>query len=65
VISQDACSHFWYLKGLISFKSQDWGNAMNHFRKSLDLDPGNSKPATNLTIIQQILSFRNPDLLNP
>ncbi|HNU77141.1 MAG: glycerate kinase [Bacteroidota bacterium] len=65
VISQDACSHFWYLKGLISFKSQDWGNAMNHFRKSFDLDPGNSKPATNLTIIQQILSFRNPDLLNP
>ncbi len=55
----------WYLRGLVSYKFQAWGDAINHFRKSLEMDTGNKKASAHLAMISQILAFRNPDLLNP
>lgn len=55
----------WYLKGTIYQKLQQWGDAINCFSKSLELDQGNKKSETGLAMVRQILAFRNPDLLNP
>ena len=56
---------YWYLKGLMKQKKQSWGEAMNHFHRCLDLDPGHSKAAAGREICNNILNFWNPSLFNP
>jgi tetratricopeptide (TPR) repeat protein len=56
---------YYLLKGKIEQKFQNWGEAINAFNRVLDLDPGNSEAENNLHLIQNILNFWNPDLLNP
>ena len=53
------------LRGRISNKMQNWGDAMNDFASVLDLDPGNSDAKTGLEMAKNILSYFTPDMFNP
>lgn len=56
---------YYMLKGKIEQKYQNWGSAINAFNKVLELDPLNTVANNNLHLINNILSFWNPDMLNP
>ncbi|MDX8339507.1 hypothetical protein SLH46_09960 [Draconibacterium sp. IB214405] len=61
---QDAADYF-LLKGKIEQKYQNWGPAINAFNRVLEIDPQNTEATNNLHMINNILNFWNPDLLNP
>jgi len=56
---------YFLLKGKIEQKYQNWGDAINAFNRVLEIDPQNIEAQNNLHLINNILSFWNPDLLNP
>jgi tetratricopeptide (TPR) repeat protein len=56
---------YWYLKGLFEQKFHRWGNAINHYRRCLELDPGNLKAAAGIEMCRNILNFWNPQQFNP
>jgi hypothetical protein len=58
-------SEFWYLKGLLLQKTQNWGDAMNCFNRCLEMDPEHTKSAAGVEMCQSILNFWNPSLFNP
>lgn len=64
-ISSCDLAGYWYLCGLVNQKRQQWGEALNHFTKCLRIDPGHKRATVSLDMIREILSFRNPSLLNP
>ncbi len=45
-------------------QKQDWGEAINAYKKALELNP-ESRAAAALEYIYEILAFRHNDLLNP
>ena len=53
------------VKAKLNQKFQNWSEAINTYSKVLELDSENIEAKNNLQIIQSILNFRNPDLLNP
>mgnify|MGYP001396108773 CR=1 FL=1 len=61
----DQLAATWFLRGSIFQKLQKWGDAINCYARCLELDPRHQKAETGLAMVRQILSFRNPDLLNP
>ena len=56
---------YWFLKGYIEQKFQQWGKAYNAFSKVLEIDPGNIEAKSQIHFINGILSFWNPDQFNP
>jgi hypothetical protein len=58
-------SEYWFLKGLLNQKVQQWGEAMNCFHRCLDLDPEHRGASAGLEICHSILNFWNPSLFNP
>jgi tetratricopeptide (TPR) repeat protein len=54
-----------YLRGRIHMKQQDWGSALNAFRRCLELDPEHAKAGTETDIVNAILDFRCTGLMNP
>jgi glycerate 2-kinase len=56
---------YWYLAGRIGQKQQKWDEAINNFIKCLEIDTGHPTASFEIAILQSILNFRNPDLLNP
>jgi len=64
-MDRESLPEYWYLKGMMEQQLHNWGNAINHYRRCLDLDPGHKKAASGIEIIQNILSYRNPDQFNP
>lgn len=61
----DQLAATWFLRGSVFQKLQKWGDAINCYARCLELDPRHQKAETGLAMVRQILSFRNPDLLNP
>ncbi len=53
------------LRGRISSKMQNWGDAMNDFAAVLDFDPDNSDAKTGLEMAKSILGYFTPDMFNP
>jgi hypothetical protein len=53
------------LKGEASYHLQQWGSALNYFRKVLELAPEDSKAKAYIEMIQNILSFYHTDFFNP
>lgn len=53
------------ISGNIEQRLQNWKEAMNAYSKVLELEPENKLAKNNLHIIQNILSFWNPELYNP
>jgi len=56
---------YFYTKGALEQKFQNWGEAMNAYSKVLELDAENVEAKNNLHLIQNILNFWNPEMFNP
>ncbi|MDR1985283.1 MAG: tetratricopeptide repeat protein [Prevotellaceae bacterium] len=54
----------YYLRGNIYRKMNLFGDALNDFHKALELNP-QSQAAVAIEILNEILAYRNTDLLNP
>lgn len=52
-------------KGLGHFRRNEWGEALNAFRKVLKYRPGDTESAEYVKMIEEILEFRYKDIYNP
>jgi len=57
--------HYYFVKGELEQKFQNWGEAINAFSKVIELESENLEAKNNLHIIQNILNFWNPEMFNP
>ncbi len=54
-----------FLKGEIQYSMQNWGAALNSFRRCLHLDPDFKVAQTYVDLILNILGFFHTDHFNP
>ena len=59
----DAGLHF--LLGQIAYKKQQWGQAINHYRNVLDIDPRYPGAQSQIDLANAILGYFNPEMFNP
>lgn len=52
-------------RGKHHYRSGAFGTAANDFKRVLEADPDNTEASEFLVLIDEILNFRNTDLLNP
>ncbi|MBP3482333.1 MAG: nicotinate (nicotinamide) nucleotide adenylyltransferase [Alistipes sp.] len=52
-------------RGRAFFGRNEWGEALNAFRRALKLDPRNKEAAEYVKMIENILAFRYKDIYNP
>ncbi len=52
-------------RGKEYYRRNEFGHALNDFRRALELMPTAEEPAEFIAIITGILEFRHKDLLNP
>jgi tetratricopeptide (TPR) repeat protein len=55
----------YYLLGKEYQQQQQWGDAINAYKKALEQNPGDIRATTALEYVYYILAFRHNDLLNP
>ena len=62
-----ACNEIAELKerGIGSFRRNEWGNALNTFRKVLEINPDDTEAKEYIKMIEEILAFRYKDIYNP
>jgi tetratricopeptide (TPR) repeat protein len=58
-------AQYFFVKGILEQKFQNWGEAINAFSRVIELDPENKEAQNNLHMIQNILNFWNPEMFNP
>ena len=56
---------YYFVKGVLEQKFQNWGQAINAFSKVVEMEPDNVEAQNNLHVIQNILNFWNPEMFNP
>lgn len=61
--SDNADAHF--VLGRIFYKKQEWGKAVNQFRRVLEIVPDHKEAQTQLEITNAILNYYTPDMFNP
>lgn len=54
-----------FLQGEIQYSMQNWGEALNSFRKCLRYDPYSREAKTYVDLIMNILGFFHTDHFNP
>ena len=54
----------WFYRGKVNRMKGDLIAALNDFHKTLVLDPNHIEAKVSIEMINNILKFRNPDLLN-
>ncbi len=59
---QDA--NAWFHRGKVNRLKGDLIAALNDFHKTVDIDPDHIEAKVSIEMINSILVFRNPDLLN-
>jgi tetratricopeptide (TPR) repeat protein len=64
-IDQEDTVHYYFVKGELEQKFQNWSEAINAFSKVIEMDPENTEAKNNLHLIQNILNFWNPEMFNP
>jgi len=64
-IVEEETAFYYFVKGMLAQKFQNWGEAINAYSKVLELEPENIEARNNLHIIQNILNFWNPEMFNP
>jgi tetratricopeptide (TPR) repeat protein len=64
IAENPADDNAYYLRGNIYRKMNLFGDALNDYRKALELN-SQSRAAIAIEILNEILEFRNTDLLNP
>lgn len=55
----------YFLLGQIFCKKQEWGMAINHYRKALDIDPNYPGAQAQIDMANAILGYFTPDMFNP
>ncbi len=53
------------LRGLIYYRMQKWGDAINDLSSVLEIDPHNSEAKLRLEMAKNILGYFTPDMFNP
>lgn len=61
----DQLSELYYLRGRLNYQHNNFGQALNDLRRSLEIDPTNTAAQELIVIIESILEFHNSDLYNP
>ena len=56
---------YYFVKGELEQKFQNWSEAINAFSKVVEIEPENIEAKNNLHLIQNILNFWNPEMFNP
>ncbi len=64
-IKPEESATYYFVKGVLEQKFQNWGDAINAFSKVVEMDPENIEAKNNLHLIQNILNFWNPGMFNP
>jgi cytochrome c-type biogenesis protein CcmH/NrfG len=64
IVQNPADDNAYYLRGNIYRKMNLFGDALNDYHRALELNP-QSEAAIAIEILNEILAFRNTDLLNP
>jgi len=54
----------WFHRGKVHRMKGDMIAALNDFHKTVDIDPNHCEAKASIEMINSIISFRNPDLLN-
>lgn len=54
----------WFYKGKVNRMKGDLIAALNDFHKTVDIDPNHCEAKVSIEMINSIIAFRNPDLLN-
>ena len=52
-------------EGVEYFRRNEWGNALNSFRKALEKNPEETEAQEYIKMIEEILAFRYKDIYNP
>ncbi len=56
-------AHFFL--GKVLCKKQEWGKAINEFRRALEINPENKEAQLQLDMVNSILGYYTPDMFNP
>ena len=64
-IKPEETIRYYLIKGKLEQKFQKFGDAINAYSKVIEMDADNTEAKNNLHLIQNILSFWNPDMFNP
>ena len=64
-IEPEESAIFYFTKGVLEQKFQNWGEAINAFTRVLEIDPNNLDAKNNLHLVRNILNFWNPEMFNP
>ncbi|MCF6357633.1 MAG: hypothetical protein L3J54_07485 [Draconibacterium sp.] len=64
-IEPEESAAYYFTKGVLEQKFQNWGDAINAFAKVIEMEPDNAEAKNNLHLIQNILNFWNPEMFNP
>jgi len=54
-----------FYSGIICYKMQRWGDALNHFHKVEEMNPHYKEAKNYISMISDILKFYHKDLYNP
>lgn len=54
----------WFHRGKVNRLKGDLIAALNDFHKTVDIDPNHCEAKVSIEMINNIIAFRNPDLLN-
>jgi len=54
-----------FLLGKIYYKKQEWGRAINQFRRVLEIDPEYPEAKEQIEMANTILGYFTPDMFNP
>lgn len=52
-------------RGMCRYRSNEWGEALNDFRRCLEIDPQNQQACQLTEMVQEILAYRYTDIYNP
>ncbi|WP_423127464.1 hypothetical protein [Gaoshiqia sp. Z1-71] len=54
-----------FLLGKIACRKQEWGMAVNHFNRTLAIDPEYPSAQAQIDMVNDILGYYTPDMFNP
>ncbi len=61
----DGDAEAYFLSGQIYYRKQEWGKAINQFRRALEIDPEYPGAKSQIEMANAILGYFSPDMFNP
>ncbi len=55
----------WLERGMCHYRRNEWGSALNDFRRTLEINPENQEAKQLTEMVQEILAYRYTDIYNP